>query len=98
MANSQRGTELETEAARQYHCIEWTRIIGIPDLCGPHKGCQRVVAIYTKYLQSGIKNYNKNNPHLQPSSIWLYYQFRHVSSGYEPRCRYLSIHTAAVFN
>ncbi len=61
MANSQRGTDLETEAARQSHYIEWTMLMGIPDLCGPHEGYKRIVAIYTKYLQSGINYYNKNN-------------------------------------
>jgi hypothetical protein len=35
--------------------------MGIPDPCGPHKGYQRIVAIYTKYLQSGIKYYKKKN-------------------------------------
>jgi hypothetical protein len=54
MANSQRGTDLETEATRQSHYIEWTRIMGIPDQCGPHEGYQRIVAIYMKYLQSSI--------------------------------------------
>jgi hypothetical protein len=61
MANSGSGTDLETEAARESHYIKWTRIMGILDLCGPHKGYQRIVAIYTKYLQSGINYYNKNN-------------------------------------
>jgi hypothetical protein len=37
------------------------RIMGIPDLCGPQEGYQRIMAIYTKYLQSGINYYNKNN-------------------------------------
>ncbi len=35
--------------------------MGIPNPCGPHKCYQRSVAIYTKYLQSGINYYNKNN-------------------------------------
>jgi hypothetical protein len=61
MANSQRGTGLETEAARQSHYIKCMRIMGIPEKCGPHKGYQRIMAIYTKYLQSGINYYNKNN-------------------------------------
>ncbi len=61
MANSQKGTDLETEATRKSHFIKWTRIVGIPDLYGPHEGYQRIVAIYTKYLQSGINYYNKNN-------------------------------------
>jgi hypothetical protein len=61
MANSQRGTDLETEAVRQSHYIKWTRIMGIPNPCGPHEGYQRIVAIYTKYLKSGINYYKKNN-------------------------------------
>ncbi len=61
MANSRRGTDLETEATRQSDYIEWTRIMEIPDPCGPRKGYQMIVAIYTKYLQSGINYYNKNN-------------------------------------
>ncbi len=61
MANSQRGTDLETKADRQSHYIEWTRIMGIPDPCGPHKGYQRIVAIYTRFLQSCINYYNKSN-------------------------------------
>jgi hypothetical protein len=48
-------------ATRQTHYIKWTRIMVIPDPCGPHKGYQRIVAIYMKYLQSGINYYNKNN-------------------------------------
>ncbi len=35
--------------------------MGIPDLCGPREGYQRIVAIYMKYLQSGINYYNENN-------------------------------------
>ncbi len=61
MTNSQRGTDLETEAARQSHYIEWSRIMGIPNSCGPHKGYQRIKGIYTKYTCSGINYYNKNN-------------------------------------
>jgi hypothetical protein len=61
MANSQRGIDLELEATRQSHYIKWTRNMGIPDGCGPQEGYQRIVAIYTKYLQSGINYYNKNN-------------------------------------
>jgi hypothetical protein len=61
MAKSQSGTDLETEATRQSYYIKWTRIMGIPDPCGPHKGYQRIVAMYTQYLQSDINHYNKNN-------------------------------------
>jgi hypothetical protein len=61
MANSQRGTDIETDAARQSHYIEWVRIIGIPYPCGPNVGYQRIVAIYIKFLQSGVNNYNRDN-------------------------------------
>ncbi len=61
MVNSQRGTDLETEAARQSHYIAWSRIIGIPDPCGSNVGYQRIVAIYVKYLQGRVNYYNKNN-------------------------------------
>ena len=57
MANSQRGADIETEAARQAHYIKWADIIGIPDSCGPHLGYQQIVAIYTKYVQCEV-NYN----------------------------------------
>jgi hypothetical protein len=60
MANSQRGIDLETEATRQSHYIEWTRIMRIPDPCGLHKGYQRIMAKYMKYLQSCINYYDKN--------------------------------------
>jgi hypothetical protein len=53
--------EVQTEATRQPHYIELTRIMGIPDPCGPHEGYQRIVVIYTKYLQSSTNYYNKNN-------------------------------------
>jgi hypothetical protein len=70
MANSQRGTDLETEATRQSHYIKWRRIIGIPDPCGPRKGYQRIMVIYMKYLQSGINYSNKNN--LQSATLHGY--------------------------
>jgi hypothetical protein len=57
MAQSQRGQDLETEAARQAHYIKWAKIFGIPDPCGYYEGFIRIVAIYIKYIQCGI-NYN----------------------------------------
>jgi hypothetical protein len=57
MAQSQRGPDLETEAAWQAHYIKWAKIFGIPDPCGYYKGFIRIVAIYIKYVQCGI-NYN----------------------------------------
>ncbi len=61
MANSQRGTDIETETTRQSCYIEWARIIGIPNPCGPNVGYQRIVAIYIKFLQSSVNYYIKDN-------------------------------------
>jgi hypothetical protein len=57
MAQSQRGPDFETEAARQAHYIKLAKIFGIPNPCGYYKGFIRIVAIYIKYVQCGI-NYN----------------------------------------
>ncbi len=57
MAQSQRGQDLETEAAWQARYIKWAKIFGIPDLCGYYKGFIRIVAIYIRYIQCGV-NYN----------------------------------------
>jgi hypothetical protein len=57
MAHSQRGPDLETEAARQAHYIKWVKIFGIPDPCGYYEGFIRIVTIYIKYVQCGV-NYN----------------------------------------
>jgi hypothetical protein len=57
VANSRRSSDIEIEAAWQAHYIKWSNIIGIPDPCSPYLGCQRIVAIYTKYVQCGV-NYN----------------------------------------
>jgi hypothetical protein len=53
MAQSQKGPDLETEAARQAYYIKWAEIFGIPDPCGYYEGL-RIVAIYIKYVQSSI--------------------------------------------
>jgi hypothetical protein len=57
MAQSQRGPDLETEAAWQAHYIKWAEIFDIPDPCHYCKGFIRIMAIYIKYVQCGI-NYN----------------------------------------
>ncbi len=57
MAQSQRGPNLETEAARQAHYMKWAKIFGIRDPCGYYKGFIWILAIYIKYVQCGI-NYN----------------------------------------
>jgi hypothetical protein len=56
-AQSQRGQDIETEAAWQAHFIKLNKIFRIPDPCGPFQGYQWIVAIYVKYIQCGI-NYN----------------------------------------
>ncbi len=63
MAQSQRGPDLETEAARQAHYIKWAKIFGIPDSCDYYKGFIRIVAIYIKYVQCGINYNNKQVLH-----------------------------------
>jgi hypothetical protein len=57
MAQSQRGPDLEIEAAQQAHYRKWPKIFGIPDSCGYFKGYMRIVAIYIKYVECGV-NYN----------------------------------------
>jgi hypothetical protein len=57
MAQSQRGPDLETEAARQAHYIKWAKIFGIPDPCSYYGGFIKIVAIYIKFVQCGV-NYN----------------------------------------
>jgi hypothetical protein len=63
MAQSQRGLDLETEAAWQAHYIKWAKIFGIPDPCGYYKGFIRIVAIYIKYVYCGINYNNKQALH-----------------------------------
>ena len=65
MAQSQRGPDLETEAAQQAHYIKWVKSFGILDLCGYYEGFIRIVAIYIKYIQCGV---NYNNKLVLPSA------------------------------
>ncbi len=60
VAMSWQDKEVETEAARQAHYIFWCSLIGIPDPCGAKFGYQCIVAIYAKYVMSGINYYNKD--------------------------------------
>jgi hypothetical protein len=60
MAKSRGGPDIETEAARQAHYIKWAKIIGIQDPSGHYLGYQRILAIYTKFIQRGV---NYNNKH-----------------------------------
>jgi hypothetical protein len=57
MAQSQRGPDLETEAAWQAHYIKWAEIFGIPDPCDYYEGFIRIVDIYIKHAQCCV-NYN----------------------------------------
>jgi hypothetical protein len=57
---SQQDKEIETEAACQAHYIQWGLIMGILNPCGHQKGYQHIVAIYIKYLMSGVDFRNKD--------------------------------------
>ena len=57
---SQQDKEIETEAAWQAHYIQWGLIMGILDPCGHQKGYQRIIAMYIKYLMSGVNFRNKD--------------------------------------
>jgi hypothetical protein len=46
MVQSQRGPDLEIEAAWQAQYIKWAEIFGIPDPCGYYEGFIRILAIY----------------------------------------------------
>jgi hypothetical protein len=63
MAQSQRGPDLETEAAWQSHYIKWAKNFGIPDPCNYYKGFIGIVAIYIKYVQCGVIYNNKQVLH-----------------------------------
>jgi hypothetical protein len=52
MADSGRSTDLETKTARQSHYIKLTRIMGVPDMCGPHEGYQRIMNTKTKWTNN----------------------------------------------
>jgi hypothetical protein len=60
VAMSRRDKEIETEAARQAHYIRWAQIMKVPDPCGHQQGYQRIVAIYIKYLMTGVNFRNKD--------------------------------------
>jgi len=58
---SRRDKEIETEATRQAHYIQWGLIMGILDPCGHQRGYQCIVAIYIGYLTSGVNFRNKDS-------------------------------------
>ncbi len=57
---SQRDEEIETEAAQQAHYIRLAQIIKVPDPCGHQQGYQCIIAIYNKYLMTGVNFRNKD--------------------------------------
>jgi hypothetical protein len=57
---SQQDKEIETEAAWQAHYIRWAQIMKVPNPCGHQQGYQRIVAIYIKYLMTGVDFRNKD--------------------------------------
>ena len=67
-AMSLRDKKIETEAAWQAHYIQWGLIMGISTPCGHQRGYQRIVAIYIKYLMTGVNFRNKN--FLQSATVW----------------------------
>ncbi len=60
VAMSRRDKEIETEATWQAHYIRWAQIMKVPDPCGHQRGYQRIVAIYIKYLMTGVNFRNKD--------------------------------------
>jgi hypothetical protein len=59
-AMSRRDKEIETEATQQAHYIKWAQVMNIADPCGHQRGYKRIVAIYIKYLMSGVNFKNKD--------------------------------------
>ncbi len=57
---SQQDKEIETEATWRAHYIQWGLLMGILDPCGHQKGYQHIVAMYIKYLMSGVNFRNKD--------------------------------------
>jgi hypothetical protein len=70
MAKPRGGLDVETESIWQAHYIKWAEIIGIQDSCGYYPGYQRIVAIYTKYVQKRV-NYN-NKQALRSATVQRY--------------------------
>ncbi len=60
VAMSQWDKEIETEAAWQAHYIKWAHVMNTADPCGHQQGYQCIVAIYIKYLMSGVNFRNKD--------------------------------------
>jgi hypothetical protein len=57
---SRQDKEIETEATQQAHYIKWAQVMNIADPCSHQQGYKRIVAIYIKYLMSGVNFKNKD--------------------------------------
>ena len=61
VAKSQASKNLETIRARQAHFIKWCSAKGIPDPVGPDLGYRIVLAVYVKYVMTGVNYRNKKS-------------------------------------
>jgi hypothetical protein len=61
VAKSQASQGLETVRARQAHFIKWCHAKHIVDPTGPEMGWQVVLAIYVKYVMTGVNYLNKSS-------------------------------------
>ena len=61
VTKSQASQGLETIRARQAHFIKWCYAKHIVDPVGPESGWQFVLAIYVKYVMTGVNYLNKNS-------------------------------------
>jgi hypothetical protein len=82
MAQSQRGSDLEAEAAWQAHYKKWAKTFGIPDPCSYYEGFIRIVAISIKYRQCDV-NYN-NKQVLYSATVQVYAEV--VNNLFKLRC------------
>ena len=61
VAKSQASQGLETIRARQAHFIKWCYTKHSADPVGPESGWQVVLAIYVKYVMTGVNYLNKSS-------------------------------------
>jgi hypothetical protein len=59
LAKSRSNSDMEMQAARRAHYIEWCRLHAIADPCGPISGFQQVVALYIKCVTLGVNCHNR---------------------------------------
>jgi hypothetical protein len=61
VANSQASKGIETVRSRQAHYIKWCHAKYTLDPVGPEAGWQVVLAIYVKYVMTGVNYLNKDS-------------------------------------